>query len=547
MKLNPINISNTHFNGATVSITALSDTHGQLEDIGDFWEEIEKNKKDLFLKEGKGKKDIVAVAGDWFMAGNVRGYKSNPNFNSQRYQLLFFNKFMKSLSHLSKNITSIFTPGNHEFDAGYDEFLRCAQKMQTQIVMTNTDLDKSGDLKNYVLKSKVIEADDDKDPNLKHRVLFLGVSPGNMSYYNKKLSGVEFVDNTFKPQTKITPDEVQNSINAVKKEIEKFKKENPKGAVVLLDHFGGTFQDELLRQKLPVNVILSAHEHLDYDKFANSTIITKLYQNFKKFENVKINFDDEGNISDIKTRAYYLQQNTENKNAMHRFYNQVFREDIEDGYLIPAKDDVEELTLKGVRYENSYLANYITDVILNRIKKSHPQVDFFALNASAIRGPLKTKNSGEVNNISLLLTLNGIRDEDANILLSEASGREILNIICENILSNSQNQERNPLNHFSGLKYNKTMLLKGIQAGLSEDNLIKFIRKTENDQPLELDDTYTLANVEKFFVKNKNPDIKALYDSYKTSRTLLNAKKEFAKHFTESIDEVEASNEIRVS
>ena len=96
MKLNPINISNTHFNGATVSITALSDTHGQLEDIGDFWEEIEKNKKDLFLQEGKGKKDIVAIAGDWFMAGNVRGYKSNPNFNSQRYQLLFFNKFMKS-------------------------------------------------------------------------------------------------------------------------------------------------------------------------------------------------------------------------------------------------------------------------------------------------------------------------------------------------------------------------------------------------------------------------------------------------------------------
>ena len=545
MKINSIQPYHFSFKGAQMSITAFSDTHGQLEDIGSFWEEIEKNKDDIFLKEGKGKKDVVAVAGDWFMAGNVKGYKSNPDYNSQKYQLLFFNKLMKMFSRMSKSITSIFTIGNHELDAGFEEFSKCARKLNSQIVSTNVDLESSDVLKHHALRSKTIEIQDDKDPSLVHKVLFLGVSPGNMSYYNKKLEGIKFLDDVYKPQSKITPDEVKNSINAVKKEIEEFKKENPKGAVVLLDHFGGTFQDELLKQKLPVNVILSAHEHLDYDELKGSALIVKLFQNFKKFENVKINFDDNGDLSGIKTRAYYP-KGLSGANEMQDFYERVFKKDIEQSYSIPARDGICDLELKGVRYKNSYLANYITDVILNRIQKRIPETDFFALNASAIRGPLKTKEGGEVNNINILLTLNGIRNEDANIMLSRVTGREILYMIVENVMSNAQSREKNPLNHYSGLSYNKTMLIKGIQMGLDEKNLISFIRD-KNGEPLDLDREYLLANVEKFFLKSKNPFIKELYTSNRTAMTLLNAKEEFKKHFEENLNEVSASKEIRVS
>lgn len=545
MKINSIQPYHFSFKGAQMSITAFSDTHGQLEDIGSFWEEIEKNKDDIFLKEGKGKKDVVAVAGDWFMAGNVKGYKSNPDYNSQKYQLLFFNKLMKMFSRMSKSITSIFTIGNHELDAGFEEFSKCARKLNSQIVSTNVDLESSDVLKHHALRSKTIEIQDDKDPSLVHKVLFLGVSPGNMSYYNKKLKGIKFLDDVYKPQSKITPDEVKNSINAVKKEIEEFKKENPKGAIVLLDHFGGTFQDELLRQKLPVNVILSAHEHLDYDELKGSALIVKLFQNFKKFENVKINFDDNGDLSGIKTRAYYP-KGLSGTNEMQDFYERVFKKDIEQSYSIPARDGICDLELKGVRYKNSYLANYITDVILNRIQKRIPETDFFALNASAIRGPLKTKEGGEVNNINILLTLNGIRNEDANIMLSRVTGREILYMIVENVMSNAQSREKNPLNHYSGLSYNKTMLIKGIQMGLDEKNLISFIRD-KNGEPLDLDREYLLANVEKFFLKSKNPFIKELYTSNRTAMTLLNAKEEFKKHFEENLNEVSASKEIRVS
>ena len=151
-----------------------------------------------------------------------------------------------------------------------------------------------------------------------------------------------------------------------------------------------------------------------------------------------------------------------------------------------------------------------------------------------------------MNNINILLTLNGIRNEDANIMLSRVTGREILYMIGENIMSNAQSREKNPLNHYSGLSYNKTMLIKGIQMGLDEKNLILFIRD-KNGEPLDLDREYLLANVEKFFLKSKNPFIKELYTSNRTAMTLLNAKEEFKKHFEENLNEVSASKEIRVS
>ena len=274
-------------------------------------------------------------------------------------------------------------------------------------------------------------------------------------------------------------------------------------------------------------------------------LLLNSFRILKKFENVKINFDDNGDLSGIKTHAYYP-KGLSGTNEMQDFYERVFKKDIEQSYSIPARDGICDLELKGVRYKNSYLANYITDVILNRIQKRIPETDFFALNASAIRGPLKTKEGGEVNNINILLTLNGIRNEDANIMLSRVTGREILYMIVENVMSNAQSREKNPLNHYSGLSYNKTMLIKGIQMGLDEKNLISFIRD-KNGEPLDLDREYLLANVEKFFLKSKNPFIKELYTSNRTAMTLLNAKEEFKKHFEENLNEVSASKEIRVS
>ena len=535
------------FRGATLNINAFSDTHGQLENIGGFFEEIKQNEGDLFLKDKKGTKDVIALAGDWYMAGNVSGYKSRPDFNSQKFQLIFFNKLIKELKTFSKNALTIFTPGNHDFDAGFEEFKNCAQKMEGEIVATNIDYENSDDfIRQRLFKSYIVEIPDDKNPALVHKALFLGILPANMSYYNKNLCGIKFLDNVFKSQSKITPDDVQNTINALKNEIDKFKKQNPKGAVILLDHFGGNFQKEILTQGLPIDVILSAHEHLDFEKRTKRTNIFMLCQNFKKFENVKIKFSDNGEIECIQSKAYYPAE-ADCENAMESFFKRVFRKDLETHFEIPVSDDTKELALKGLRYNNSPLANYITDVILNRIRKKYPDTDFFALNASAIRGSLKTKNSGSINNINLLLTLNGIKEEDADIFISRLSGEELLDIIIENLIANEKDNTKNPLTHYSGLKIQKDLLLKAYKAGVAKKDLIKFLTDTNTLKPLELDKIYSIANVEKFFKKNKNPEIAAIFHSLNTKKTTLNAKDEFRKHFCESIDEVKASNEIRIS
>ena len=545
MKIYP-NITTT-FRGATLNINAFSDTHGCLKNIGAFYDTIEDNKEDLFLKEEKSAKNITAIAGDWYMAGNVRGYLSNPQYNSQRFQLLFFNKLIKEMKKMCPNNQAIFSIGNHEFDAGFDEFEQCIKKMNATIVSTNLDFENSKEsLKDEILKSYTIEIPDDKVPNLSHKALFLGIAPANMPYYQKKLTQIKFLDSATKPQSELEYEDFKDTIKTVKEEIEKFKDENPKGAVILLDHFGGNFQRELLDKKLPINLILNAHEHNDFNKLVGNTYIISLYQNFEKLENIKIKFDDSGEINSIQSRALYPQK-SQKTGLMQKFYNRIFRKDIEKSFEIPTSDDISELQLKGVRYQNSYLANYITDVILNRIKKQYPDTDFFTINASSIRGGLSTKNGGCVNNLDFLLTLNGAKNEDSTIFISKISGEKLLNIVTNNLIANEKDKNKNPLNHYSGLKIEKTLLLDGIKHNLPKEILIQFLRRTDTGEPLELDGEYKLANIEKAFLKTKNPIEKELYTSKDTIKTDLNAKSEFLRHFYENLDEVQAKEEIRIN
>ena len=73
------------------------------------------------------------------MAGSLKGYLSNPQYSSQKFQLLFFNKFVKEIKHLCKSIVTIFAPGNHDFDAGFEDFEDCIKKMDAKIIVSNID------------------------------------------------------------------------------------------------------------------------------------------------------------------------------------------------------------------------------------------------------------------------------------------------------------------------------------------------------------------------------------------------------------------------
>ncbi len=544
MKVNPF-LNTLNFKGATLNINGFSDAHGNLNKAADFYNEFEKNKKDVFVKEGKGKKNVTAISGDWFMAGNRKGYLSNTNFNSQDYQVLFFNKLMESFKKLSGSSTVIFGLGNHEFDAGIDEFEKAVGQLNADVISTNLDFEKSKKLTDKVIKSKVVDIQDDKDPNLHHKALFVANTPVNMKFYSKDLKGLKLADNVPVAQAKVESKNVKNTIKAIEQEVKKFKQENPQGAVILLDHFGGVYQSELLKKELPINLILSAHEHLDEQKVVGKTLITNLHQNFDKFSNVKIKFGDDGDVKEMALKNFYPKKSKDD-NVMRNFYNAVFETDLNTKYHIPSIAEDVDMSIKGVRYQNSPLGNFITDVILDSIKKQHPDTDFFLINSSAIRGSLEAGEGTSVNNLDVLFALNGIDEKHAKILISEFSGQDILGVILDNIKANGINKDRNALYHYSNLIIDKTQIEEGLKKGASDTDLSKFVIDKSTNEPIDLDKFYKVANVEKFFMKSKDEHMLELFkDKDKTKKTKLNAVHVFVDYFHNQENNVLATNEKR--
>ena len=154
MKIQPVINFNTSFKGAALNINAFSDNHGNLDRLDTFFSSIEDNRDVLFLENKKGNKNVQIIAGDWFISGGTKGYQSNPNANSHFFQIEFFNTFMERLKKLidpSKKQTAgyntdmpvYFLAGNHEFDAGENEFKRIADEIDAKILMTNLDVQNS--------------------------------------------------------------------------------------------------------------------------------------------------------------------------------------------------------------------------------------------------------------------------------------------------------------------------------------------------------------------------------------------------------------------
>ena len=237
MKIN--HISPFNFKGAVLNINSFSDNHGNLDKLDKFYQSVEDNKDELFLDNKKGNQNVLLVAGDWFISGGTKGYKSKPDANSHFYQALFFNKFIKQIQDFGFNLKTYFVPGNHELDAGVDEFAKILKKIFATVLMTNIDFEESPALKSLASKNKVVrqdilEVDDDKNPNLKHKALFLGINPVNMPYYKKDTEGIKFINEIPKASKLVTPEDYKETFDETVKIIEKFKKRNPKGIVIAI-------------------------------------------------------------------------------------------------------------------------------------------------------------------------------------------------------------------------------------------------------------------------------------------------------------------------
>ena len=540
---------NNSFKGAMLNINAFSDTHGELLCANNALEEMRSRKVDIFCKsDDKASANVIAVCGDWFMDGARKGYITNPGKEVARFQLDIFNEFIRQIKGIASNTMTLFTPGNHEFDGGVKLLDDVLANLDAEVLFSNLDISSSDGFQksisgNKIINEKIVAVEDDKNPELKHKFLFLGISPVNMPAYQKKLDGVSLIDAIPKPQRYVTKEDYEKTLEYCKGRISEFKKQNPKGHVILMSHTGVKFADTLARES-EVDLVFDGHEHKDPIRVVNGTPIVPLSQNFKKIVNAKMKVDDEGNLADIGLKSFSPLEN-KTKGPLLKLYRKLFAKDTKNKYSIRTdKENVQQLDIKDVRQGNSFLANFITDTILEELKKKDGSIDFFALNSSSIRHPLNVSMEPKNSFLDVMSVLSGIKEEEAKILTTELSGHDILYMILDNFLFNKDMPQQNPLIHYSGLIIDRTSMLEKYEQNTDINELAKYVIITQTGKPIDPEQHYKIANVEKYFNKSQNSRIKEFKDySEYTGYTLQEL---FKKHFQESDGKLYAKCDVRI-
>lgn len=555
MKFSPSNKFIPSFSAGIVNINAVSDVHGELKYAGHALECMRTS--DVFEKDEKGKTNVFAVVGDWFMDGGRKGYITNPDKSMQEMQGKILNLFFEGIRTLAKNTSMLFVPGNHEFDAGVEIADKAFSNIDAEILATNLDVDASERLPETksagnAIKEKIIEVEDDKNPELKHKVLFLGIMPVNLKFYQKNSDGLALAENIPENQTHVKRKDYEISMNLCKERINKFREENPNGAVVLLSHTGVAFADNLAKES-HTDLILDGHEHLTDTRFSNAVPVVPLHMNFLKAVNAKLIFDDNGRLLPPEIKEYHPRSHKEG-GMLTRVYQEMFKEDAVPIYSIRSKGDIpiESLDIEGVRLGNNHLANFVTDAVLKEIKKRNPEVDFFAVNSSSIRHSLSLSKEKTVSNFDVMNVLAGITTSDGELYKTKVKGSDLAYMVSENVVFNSNMPEKNTLIQYSGLKVNRNAMLellnnpsnkKRTECALSRE-LTKYIIDKSTGKPVEPDKEYVIVNPIKYFNKSPQEQIRKMKD---ISEPLgYGVKEAFSSFFKNSGNEIIFTPEVRI-
>ena len=351
------------------------------------------------------------------------------------------------------------------------------------------------------------------------------------------------MDNVNKSQKNINQNDYQKTFSDCIERINKFKKENPKGIVILMSHTGVNFADNLCKNA-PVDLVFDGHEHKEEIRTINGINIIPMSQNFKRLVNTQIKINDDGTLENIKIKTL-VPSESKTQGPIKELYDKLFQKDLEKKYSIISENmETNELNIEGIRTGNNYLANFVTDCVLEEIKKLDSDVDFFALNSAAIRNPLKVSKEAGVSSIDIINTLKGIKEDDAKIMTTKINGLELTYMILDNFLYNRDYPQRNPLIHYSGLTADRSGMLTAYENGDSLEDLTKYIIDEKSNQPIDSNKQYKIANTEKYFNKSQNPKIKAFKQKSEFLGVIVQDL--FKEHFLNSNGTLKAKCDIRI-
>ena len=577
------------FKAARINILATADNHGNIMQLPRVLKTIENNAKEIFPKaESPSTFNFLTIVGDWFINPSKKGLLTHPELSNGDMQNLAMLKTIDSVKVLLKKLAAktsgiisgktaelnvLFTPGNHDLDAGDKFLLNVMKKNPMKTLITNVDLNKSPavqeamSLSDNIVKSAVYSIPDDKRDDLLHKVLFVSATIPSMDFYNPGLcKGLEFYDNSNKKDANLTEADIQETINSIKEKVDDFKLENPKGAVVLLSHMGGRLS-EIIRSNVPqINHVLNGHDHKNVQSNVGKTSINSLGKDNEMIKALNFEFDDDGNLIKATMTPYFTETTVADgleKHPFQVFLNDFFEKDLEPlvslGEIKSEKaveeaesrfpqqldalftklgitditqrttlmknDSFKELMFseaskelemsesvnKGlnkltygneIRYQNSYLMNYLTSAVKRTVREKYDSDVFtVALQSSIVRGGLEDG----ADNLRVMKVFDGVSEDLSNLRIGDVKGEELVGLIVENVLANLKAPTRNTIIHWSDVQVNRS-LIEAIKSGKAEAKYSDAVRVrnklTKEFEPIDMQENYKMVIGEKFLVKD---------------------------------------------
>ena len=587
--IDKIQSCNLNFRAARVNILATADNHGNIMRMPRVLKTIENNAKEIFPKTGHpSTANFFTIVGDWFINPSKKGFLTRPELSNGDMQNLALLKTIDNIRYLIQNLSAksdykgenkntalevLYDMGNHCLDGGTKFILNVMKKNPMTSLVTNVNMQNSPIIRDAmkthdnIRKSAIYSIPDDKNPNLFHKLLFLGVTIPSMDFYNPGLcEGLEFYDNSNKKDANITEEDLQGTIQAVRKEVLEFKKENPKGAVIVLSHMGGRLS-EILQKNVPeINHILNGHDHKNTQENVGKTSINSLGKDNEMLKALSFEFDDEGNfikatmvpyftettladgleqhpfqvflneffekdmeplitLDELKTDAAAEAENTDiakyTDNVLRRIgitdtklrdklmSNEEFKNLILDearkeiGEIDGVKKGLTRLTYGNeIRYKNSYLMNYLTSALKRNIREKIDPSVFTVALQSSI---VRGSLEDGADNLAVMKIFDGVSEDLSNLKIGNVKGSELVGLITENILANLKAPTRNTIIHWSDVQVNRS-LIEAIKNGSSSAKYSDAIRVrnqiTKEFEQIDLDENYRMVIGEKFLVKD---------------------------------------------
>ncbi len=532
------------FQAARVNIFATADNHGNLMSIPRLLKTVENNAEKIFPKAGeKSTLNFAAFVGDWFINPSKRGFLTHPELSNGDIQNLALIKTIDMIRETVHSVAkkpifffkALYEAGNHCLDAGDGFLINVLKKDPMTSLVTNVNMEKSPALKkameesDNIVKSAVFEVPDDKKADLTHKVMFLGVNIPSMPFYCPGLlKGMEYLDSCEKKDSDLTEESLKGTIKAVKDEVEAFKKENPKGAVILLSHMGGRPSEIICKNVPQINHVFNGHDHENIQSNVGKTSINSLGKDNEMFKAVSLEFNDKGDLVKVSMTPYFPETTVADgleKHPMQVFLQEFFSKDLEplislgelkgnDEKLISEKALTPELiasylSKSGVVYKEDqdnilkfpHIKKMIEDAALKDFEESHMvekgltkltygneirYSNSYLMNylTSAIKRVIREKIDPEIftvgiqssiirsglednaNNLNVMKVFDGVSEDLSKLKIGKIKGEELAGLITENILANIKAPTRNTLIHWSDVQVNYSMI-SDIQAGNS--------------------------------------------------------------------------------